>query len=67
MKQCRCNLKKITCAPIIFVRMRIKRRTETISPVWFRRTESILAKITSVLQEKTLLEPCGDDRPVPEM
>ncbi|MBB4236104.1 hypothetical protein [Rhizobium esperanzae] len=32
MKQDRCKLKKITCAPIIFHPMGAKRRTEEISP-----------------------------------
>jgi hypothetical protein len=52
MKQCRCKLKKITCAPIIFLPMQIKRRAEKISPAKLKGEESISAEISSATRHR---------------
>ncbi|TAV75141.1 hypothetical protein [Rhizobium leguminosarum] len=45
MKQCRCKLKKITCAPIIFLLMQIERRAEKRPPANLKGEKSIRPKL----------------------
>ncbi|MGO4116978.1 hypothetical protein ELI49_17230 [Rhizobium ruizarguesonis] len=57
MKQCRCKLKKITYAPIIFLPTRIKRRAEKISPARFERRGKHFGRKHLRDPARTLLKP----------